>query len=157
MTPYFIPDEMLIRSLNLAARRGVDVRLILPARSNHISADLARASYVRELHEAGGQVLLLGPRMLHAKAVVIDCQRMYLGSANLTGAGLGAKGEMKRNFEMGIWTESPTLSDSVVDQFNALWDGSRCEGYFSETANAGADRSYRGRCCRIRRQVGLSS
>ena len=41
VTPYFVPDEMLARSLSLAARRGVDVRLIVPARSNHLSADLA--------------------------------------------------------------------------------------------------------------------
>ncbi len=43
---------------------------------------------------------------LHAKAVIIDCRAMYLGSANLTGAGLGAKADKRRNFEMGIWTES---------------------------------------------------
>jgi len=52
---------------------------------------------------------------------------MYLGSANLTGAGLGAKGEDKRNFEMGIWTESPGLIDSVLEQFNTLWEGRPCK------------------------------
>ena len=52
---------------------------------------------------------------------------MYLGSANLTGAGLGAKADGKRNFEMGVWTESATLIDGVVDQCNALWEGHRCE------------------------------
>jgi cardiolipin synthase len=83
VTPYFIPDEMLIRALNLAARRGVDVRLILPARSNHISADLARASYLHELHEAGGQVLLYQPEMLHAKAVLFDDDLAVIGSANM--------------------------------------------------------------------------
>src|SRR5262249_35707846 len=49
VTPYYVPDEMLARALGLAARRGVDVRLIVPARSNHLSADLARASYLRDL------------------------------------------------------------------------------------------------------------
>jgi hypothetical protein len=52
---------------------------------------------------------------------------MYLGSANLTGAGLGAKMDGKRNFELGIWTESPGLIDAVLDQFNGLWEGGRCE------------------------------
>jgi hypothetical protein len=51
---------------------------------------------------------------------------MYLGSANLTGAGLGAKSDAKRNFEMGIWTDSSPLIDAVLEQFNALWEGHRC-------------------------------
>jgi cardiolipin synthase len=83
VTPYFVPDEMLARALNLTARRGVDVRLIVPARSNHISADLARASYLRDLHNAGGRVLLHTPVMLHAKIVVFDDHLAVIGSANM--------------------------------------------------------------------------
>ena len=83
ITPYFVPDEMLARALNLASRRGVDIRLIVPARSNHLSADLARESYLRELHEAGGQVLLYQPVMLHAKAILLDDQLAVIGSANM--------------------------------------------------------------------------
>jgi hypothetical protein len=51
---------------------------------------------------------------------------MYLGSANLTGAGLGAKGAEKRNFEMGVWTEAAALIEGVMEQFNGLWEGERC-------------------------------
>ena len=83
VTPYFVPDEMLARALNLAARRGVDVRLIVPVRSNHLSADLARESYLRELHEAGRHVLLYQPVMLHAKAIIFDDQLAVIGSANM--------------------------------------------------------------------------
>jgi cardiolipin synthase len=83
VTPYFVPDELLVRALNLAARRGVDVRLIVPERSNHISADLARESYLRELHEAGGLVLMYEPVMLHAKAILFDDQLAVIGSANM--------------------------------------------------------------------------
>ena len=83
VTPYFVPDEMLARALNLAARRGVDVRLIVPARSNHITADLARASYLRDLHNAGGKVMLHAPVMLHAKIVLFDDQLAVIGSANM--------------------------------------------------------------------------
>jgi cardiolipin synthase len=83
VTPYFVPDEMLARALSLAARHGVDVRLIVPARSNILAADLARESYLRDLHEAGGQVLLHQPVMLHAKAVIFDNQLAVIGSANM--------------------------------------------------------------------------
>jgi hypothetical protein len=51
---------------------------------------------------------------------------MYLGSAKLTGAGLGAKAEGKRNFELGIWTRSTTLIEPVLESFNALWEGHEC-------------------------------
>jgi phosphatidylserine/phosphatidylglycerophosphate/cardiolipin synthase-like enzyme len=64
---------------------------------------------------------------LHAKAVIVDSRAMYLGSANLTGAGLGAKSPQKRNFEIGIWTESSLLIESVSDQFNLLWEGRHCK------------------------------
>jgi phosphatidylserine/phosphatidylglycerophosphate/cardiolipin synthase-like enzyme len=83
---------------------------------------------LRELRRAlpTGLAIRRCPR-LHAKAVVIDCRAMYLGSANLTGAGLGAKADGRRNFELGAWTESPALIDAVLDQFNALWEGRRCD------------------------------
>jgi cardiolipin synthase len=83
VTPYFVPDEMLARALTLAARRGVDVRLIVPFRSNHISADLARASYLRDLHNAGGTVMLFTPVMLHAKVIIFDDSLAVIGSANM--------------------------------------------------------------------------
>jgi cardiolipin synthase A/B len=83
VTPYFVPDEMLSRALSLAARRGVDVRLIVPIRSNHVSADMARASYLRDLHNAGGRVLLYNAEMLHAKVVIFDDQLAVIGSANM--------------------------------------------------------------------------
>jgi cardiolipin synthase len=101
VTPYFIPDELLVRSLNLAARRGVDVRLIVPERSNHISADLARESYLRELHEAGGQVLMYQPVMLHAKAILFDDRLAVIGSANMDNRSLFL------NYEVAVFLYTP--------------------------------------------------
>jgi phosphatidylserine/phosphatidylglycerophosphate/cardiolipin synthase-like enzyme len=63
---------------------------------------------------------------LHAKTVIVDARAMYLGSANLTGAGLGAKADGKRNFEIGVWTQSPSLIEPVLESFNALWEGHEC-------------------------------
>ena len=101
------------------AEGGVEIRLL--------HAGTPSSAALRELKRdlPSGLTIRRCPR-LHAKAVVIDCQRMYLGSANLTGAGLGAKADGRRNFEMGLWTESPALIDGVLEQFNALWEGHCC-------------------------------
>ena len=101
VTPYFVPDDMLARALNLAARRGVDVRLIMPIRSNHRTVDLARASYLRDLHNAGGRVLLYTAEMLHAKVVVIDDQLAIIGSANMDMRSLFL------NYELSLFVWSP--------------------------------------------------
>ena len=81
-TPYYIPDDALQLGLCLAARRGVSVTLLLPARSNHRLADVARGRYLRELALAGVRVRLLPDAMLHAKAWLIDDEALT-GSANL--------------------------------------------------------------------------
>src|SRR5258708_39055277 len=71
VTPYFVPGNSLLMGLTLAARRNVEGNLIMPARSNHRLADLARPRALRELAGAGAKVWLL-PEMIHAKAIVID-------------------------------------------------------------------------------------
>ncbi len=82
VSPYFVPDATLQMALTLAARRGVAVDLILPAKSNHRLADMARYAALRELTASGARVWL-GPQMIHAKAVVIDNEIALAGSANL--------------------------------------------------------------------------
>ena len=81
-TPYYVPDEAVQEALVLAAKRGLQITLLLPRRSNHRLADWARGRAVRELVEAGVDVRLL-PAMLHAKAVVVDEVLALCGSANL--------------------------------------------------------------------------
>lgn len=81
-TPYFIPDDALRDALRRAARRGVAVDIVLPARSNHRLADFARSRAMRDLAEAGVAFHLL-PAMSHAKAVVVDEQLALGGSINL--------------------------------------------------------------------------
>ena len=66
------------------------------------------------------------PRV-HAKAVIVDGRRMYLGSANFTGAGLGAKSPRRRNFEAGIWTDEISLIDPVADTLQEIWSGAHCD------------------------------
>jgi cardiolipin synthase len=80
-TPYFVPDEPLVRALAVAARRGVDVRLVVPAHSNHTLADLAAAPYLRDLALAGASIWR-HKKMVHAKAMLADTTLGVVGSAN---------------------------------------------------------------------------
>jgi cardiolipin synthase A/B len=100
ITPYFIPDDVLLRSLVVKARAGRDVTLILPARSNHPVTDIARRHFLRQLQEAGARVLLYGPGMMHSKAVIVDDRLGLLGSANFDLRSLFV------NFEIGVLVHS---------------------------------------------------
>lgn len=82
VTPYFVPDATLLTALCLAARRGVQVDLLLPARSNHRLSDMARRRALRTLAAAGGRIWVV-PHMLHAKLAVIDDTLALAGSTNL--------------------------------------------------------------------------
>jgi len=110
----------IVQVFRRLAEDGVEIRLL------HSGTPSEPA--LRELKRSLPQRLTIRrcPR-LHAKTVVVDCTSMYLGSANLTGAGLGAKADGRRNFELGIWTTSSALIDGVLEHFNALWEGRRCE------------------------------
>lgn len=69
---------------------------------------------------------VLCPRV-HFKMIVFDCKEVYIGSANLTGAGIGMKSENTRNFEAGILTDDPQIVDLAMDQFDSVWNGSMCK------------------------------
>jgi phosphatidylserine/phosphatidylglycerophosphate/cardiolipin synthase-like enzyme len=65
------------------------------------------------------------PRV-HLKLVAVDGAELYLGSANFTGAGIGAKGEGRRNFELGIKTTDHVLLDAAQRRFDRIWSGGEC-------------------------------
>lgn len=69
---------------------------------------------------------MLCPRV-HFKMLIIDCASAYIGSANLTGAGLGMKSPHRRNFETGVFTDDPALVEQAVEQFDNLWIGTLCQ------------------------------
>ena len=72
-----------------------------------------------------GMERMLCPRV-HFKCVIVDGARAYFGSANLTGAGMGAKSERKRNFENGVLTDDPALVVPLIEQFDSVWRGDFC-------------------------------
>lgn len=87
VTPYFVPDEVLLEAWCTASRRGVRLRLVLPRRSNHRLADLARERALRRLVQAGAEVRLV-EGMVHAKAMIFDNGLALCGSVNLDGRSL---------------------------------------------------------------------
>lgn len=108
------------------AKRGVEVRVLhAGVPSGPALAQIKKAFGGKS--PAGNFTIRRCPR-LHAKAVVVDARWLYLGSANLTGAGLGAKGPTRRNFEWGVISETPSLVDAVMGRFNTLWEGGHCGG-----------------------------
>jgi cardiolipin synthase len=108
VTPYFIPDEVLYRSLLVQARAGIDVRLVVPAKSNHPITDLARRYYLRGLRAAGVKVLLYQPGMNHAKMLLVDETTALFGSANMDLRSLFL------NFEVGAVTYSPSEARAIA-------------------------------------------
>jgi cardiolipin synthase len=114
-TPYFVPDEALSRALVLAVRRGVDVRVVVPRRSNHRSADYAGASYLRTLAEAGGKICCYAPTMMHGKAIVVDDAHAVIGSANLDMRSLFF------NYEIAVFCTSAAEVGALAAWFDTLW------------------------------------
>lgn len=104
------------------ARRKVELRLLhaeLPSRP-------FRAAFDRHQKlTRGGLELKICPRV-HFKCVLVDHAWLYLGSANLTGAGLGAKHPDARNFELGFVTEDFEVIDRVADLYQSIWSGEAC-------------------------------
>lgn len=111
-TPYYLPTEPLNAALCTAARRGVDVRVMVPARSNQRIADFARGAYLRSLDEAGGRVLQLPRQMTHAKAGVID-DAAWAGSANFDVR------SMLLNFEVAVFVYDAGSVALLADWFAA--------------------------------------
>jgi len=106
------------------ARAGVELRILHaspPSRPFRESFD-RQPSLV-----AGGLELRACPRV-HLKTVIVDARVAYFGSANWTGAGLGAKGEGRRNFELGVLTEDDGILDALQERFDRIWRGAECAG-----------------------------
>jgi cardiolipin synthase len=81
-TPYFIPNEEFVRALTIAVHRGVDLRIVIPRRSDHLVSALGRGSYLRELAAKGAHILLSPGRILHAKTMIFDDDCAVVGTIN---------------------------------------------------------------------------
>jgi phosphatidylserine/phosphatidylglycerophosphate/cardiolipin synthase-like enzyme len=114
----------VLAALEELAARGVELRVLhgeLPSRP--FRAELLR----RPAIATGGLALRRCPRV-HLKLVIVDGATLYLGSANWTGAGLGARGSGRRNFELGVVTDDGVLLDEAQALMDRVWRGAECAG-----------------------------
>ncbi|MCR5248117.1 MAG: phospholipase D-like domain-containing protein [Bacteroidales bacterium] len=103
-------------------KRGVEVRLIHAKEPGpNFREDFDKYPVLFDRMER-----VLCPRV-HFKMIVFDCKEVYIGSANLTGAGIGMKAETTRNFEAGILTDMPEIVEQAMNQFDEVWMGKMCK------------------------------
>ena len=111
----------LLEVLSRLIHDGVSIRLIHAKEPG----PSFREDFDRFSNLIDGIERLLCPR-IHFKSIIIDSKFAYTGSANLTGAGLGAKSPDKRNFEAGIITTDSGLINKIMEQFDNVWMGNHC-------------------------------
>lgn len=106
-SPYFVPDEAVFAALRLAVMRGVEVRLLLPARPDHRVVYAASSLYAREAIAAGVRVFRYQPGFLHQKVLLIDDDTAAVGSANLDNR------SFRLNFELTVFTIDTAFAAEV--------------------------------------------
>ncbi|RDZ26576.1 cardiolipin synthase [Lysobacter silvisoli] len=113
VTPYFVPGEAARMALTSAALGGLDVRLLVPKRSDSLLVTLAARSYFDELLEAGVKIHEYGPRMLHTKALLCDDDLAIVGSANFDHR------SFRLNFEISVIFHDRPLAAELAQLIQA--------------------------------------
>ena len=112
-TPYFVPDEALLLALRTAVYRGVDVRLVLPARNNHPLVRRASCAFYPELLQSGVRIFEYRG-MSHAKAMLVDDDGVLIGSANLDIR------SFRLNFELSTFVRDTGLNRDLAAWLDRL-------------------------------------
>lgn len=111
-----------LKLMALLIRKGVEIRLIHAKEPGpNFREDFDKCPVLYDRLER-----VLCPRV-HFKMMVFDCKEVYIGSANLTGAGMGMKSPNRRNFEAGILTDNTELVDAAMEEFDKVWRGEMCK------------------------------
>ena len=113
ISPYFIPDEQLMSALQLAALRGVDVRILIPQNPDHLHVYLSGISYLEEAKEAGVKIYRYQPGFLHQKVWLIDDHTSLIGTANLDNR------SMRLNFEITMLMFDEEFAGEVEQMMEA--------------------------------------
>ncbi len=113
--------EPFLGLLSRLLKVGVEIRLIHAKEPG----EAFREDFDRYPNLKSELERVLCPRV-HFKIIVIDGEWAYIGSANLTGAGMGMKSQNRRNFEAGIFTDDPALVADAMEHFDSVWRGDHC-------------------------------
>lgn len=114
-------SEPFLSVLDRLIRKGVSVRLIHAKEPGPIF----REEFDRFPALISGLERALCPRV-HFKMMIFDMKEAYVGSANLTGAGIGMKSSLKRNFEAGVLSDDSQIVDGAIEHFDSVWAGFHC-------------------------------
>lgn len=117
-SPYFVPDIHVIAALQLAALRGVDVRIMLPEKPDHLLVYLASFSYLEEMEDVGVKIYRYEPGFLHQKTMLVDDRWAAVGTANLDNR------SFRLNFEITVLVEDVKFAAQVAEMFEV--DFSKC-------------------------------
>ncbi len=110
-TPYFVPDPTICDALNSAALRGADVRIIVPRKNDLKLIGAASRSYYPGLLDVGVRIFEYGPRMVHAKTLVVDDTLSLVGTANVDNR------SFRLNFEVGVACYDGDICEELVAAF----------------------------------------
>ena len=110
-TPYFIPDESLLKALKCAALSGVELIILFPKIADHKIVNTASYSYFQEILESGGKVYLYNKGFLHSKVVIIDDFMASTGSANMD------LRSFKLNFEVNAFIYDGKIIEEIKKDF----------------------------------------
>ena len=114
-------SEPFLGVLARLLKKGIDIRLIHAKEPGPVF----REDFDRYPILKTGLERMLCPRV-HFKILIFDFKTAYIGSANLTGAGIGMKSSNRRNFEAGILTDDVALVEAASEQFDSVWRGEHC-------------------------------
>ncbi|MDR2968238.1 MAG: cardiolipin synthase [Tannerellaceae bacterium] len=118
-TPYFLPTEGLNQALQTAALGGIDIRLMLPERSDTRSANMATHSYLDDMLKAGVKVYFYKPGFLHSKLIIVDDTVTAAGSANMDFR------SFEHNFEVNVYMYDEAFAKEMKKIFTH--DMQQCE------------------------------
>ena len=119
---YEFGTKPMLKVLSDLVQKGIEIRLIHAKEPGpNFRKDFDKYPALIE-----GMERVLCPRV-HFKIIIFDLKTAYVGSANLTGAGLGMKGENTRNFEAGILSSNKEFVNNAIELFDSVWMGDHCK------------------------------